>query len=112
MEGYLLSLYCPWSPPQPAGEASASKVAGLGSIPASAAEICPGPVEEEVAPDRGTTSSSAFPAISLGFTISGEIFVNLCMWSFFVLVVVGFCCVFVFFSPTFELVTFRLRGSG
>ena len=41
-------------------------------------------------------SSSVFPAISLGFTILGEIFV--------------YVTFFFFFNPTTEAVTFRLRG--
>ena len=42
-----------------------------------------------------SSSSSAFPAISLGFTILGEIFVSVTPF---------------FSNPTLEVVTFRLRG--
>ena len=48
---------------------------------------------------KGSSSSSVFPAISLGFTIFGEIFAY----------VTDFCFV-LFFNPTIEVVTFHLHG--
>ena len=44
--------------------------------------------------ESSSSSSSVFPARSLGFTIFGEIF----------------CVCDLFFNPTIQVVTFRLRG--
>ena len=46
------------------------------------------------------SSSCAFPATSLGFTVLGEIFAYETVFFFF----------FFFLNPTIEVTTFRLRG--